>query len=85
MDPWQRAQVIRWGEPEREQIWRDFGKQLRDNVSLTIGDVKPVLHNYPLARKWSEVKDKQSNMLKAMRREFNKGTPWPREFISKKT
>jgi hypothetical protein len=77
--------VIRWGEPEREQMWRDFGKQLRDDVALTIGDVLPVLHNYSLARRWSEVKDKHTNLRKKIGREFKNGTPWPQEFIPKKT
>jgi hypothetical protein len=80
----QRKHVIRWGEVEREQLWADFGKQFRDNISLQHKDVKPVFDHYPLARDWTEIKDKHNNQRRAMKREFEKnGTPWPQEFIPK--
>jgi hypothetical protein len=83
-DAKQRKHVIRWGESERKQLWADFGKQFRDNISLQQKDVKPVFDHYPLARDWTEIKHKYNNQRSAMKRQFEKnGTPRPQRFIPK--
>jgi hypothetical protein len=78
-------QGIMWGEHEREQMWHDFGNQLRADVPIMLADVANVYHNYPLARQWSEVNAKFNDQRKSIRRAFYKGTPWPQGFIPKNT